>query len=167
MNKATIVFIVWLTASLQAWFFSAMGTNWLIPNFVLVLIILISVHRSTHFALAMAIWGGFWLDLAGATNFGMNMLTYCLVVAGVVLLRNGGVDFSFKPTIVATAGFMAIIISFSKLLLLIGSSVGWGGFLGVVFVWCTQAIFTSIVMAFASDYLGRKLSTKNLIGMRI
>lgn len=166
MNKVSLVLLVWLASITQAWFFSALGLSWLIPNIVLVLIILITIHRSTHFALAMAIWAGFWLDLAGTSNFGLNIFTYCLVVASIMLLRNGGVDFSFKPAIVVATGFGAIIISFSKLILLFGSSIGWGGFAAVLAIWVSQAVCTALLMALTSDYLGNKFSTKNLMGMR-
>lgn len=166
MSKSAILFYVWLAAVLQAWFFSALGFTWLMPNIVLVLLVLITLNKSVHFALAMAVWSGFWLDLAAFSYFGFNMLTYSLAVGFIVMLKNTGIDFNFKPSLVVTSVVGALIISVTKLLLLIGGSVGWGGFAAVVGTWVLQAICTGLVMMIVSDYLTQKFSTKNLMGVR-
>ncbi len=167
MNKGPIIFMVWLVAVWQAWFLSAMGVDFLVPNLVLVLVILIALNRSTHFALAMAIWAGLWLDLASVSHFGLNIITYSLLVLAIVFVRSAGADFNFRPSLVAFSAISTILISASKLLTINPGVVGWGGLSAILFIWCSQAIITSLVMLLANEYLGRKFSAQKNLGMQL
>jgi len=134
-----------LAAFLQAYFFSSLGIAWLIPNLLLILLFYISLERGFRMSLIMALWGGFWLDVASNSQFGFYVLAYSSFVGLLAVARLRGIDFN-NPVVLSASLLLGIaLINLTKLLLIIGDGAGFSGLGWLLPTWILESVVTVVI----------------------
>ncbi|MFI5240522.1 MAG: hypothetical protein ACHQUB_02340 [Candidatus Saccharimonadia bacterium] len=95
MNGIKLILITLVAVWLEVSFFGALRPFGIIPNVFLVIILEAAaiLPRSSD-ALAMAVGGGFLLDLSSGVDFGLRTGFFTFLTLLVTLMRRTGADFS-------------------------------------------------------------------------
>ena len=109
MNRWLWLGLVWLAAMLQAYFLASLSGGSIVLNLVIIMLTVAALNRSPALALATALWGGFWLEVASATQFGTRMLFFGLWVLMLLLLKRFGVAFERTYSVVAMVGLGSLL----------------------------------------------------------
>ena len=108
----TFVILILLGASviLQMSLLPAFRPLGVVPNLVLVMVVLISLHAATSQALLGAILSGFVIDLANGTSFGLWMGVLMLVALIVGLMHRAGLELAsgVAASILVTGGTLVM-----------------------------------------------------------
>lgn len=112
MKWLGLIFIVTAAVILQMSFLPGLRPFGVVPNLVLVVIVLASLHIVTSQALMAAAASGLILDLVGGTNFGLWTGVLMLVVLVVGLMRRAGIelDVLVVATILVAAATIVIAV---------------------------------------------------------
>lgn len=166
MNRGWLVLLVWLAVMIQGWFFSALALPWLTPNIVLIILLAVSLSRSWRLSVGLALWAGFWLDVASKSFLGFNMLLLLAFVLLIRTLKSRGVDFSFSISTPLVLGISAFAFNAAQMLRLIGSSPSLGGIGGVIMAWGWQAVLTASLGLIVMSRLEAAITPAHAVGVR-
>lgn len=166
MNRWWLVILVWLVAMIQGWFFSALALPWLTPNLILIILLVVTLRRGWQLSIGLALWAGFWLDIASKSFLGFYMLLLTLFVLLVRMLKHRGIDFSFSISTPLVLGLASFAFSLAQLLRLIGTSPAMGGLGLVVLGWAWQAMLTALLGWLVVGRLESAVAPARSVGVR-
>lgn len=153
MSKWWLVGMMLGLALVQGYFLSALSGGQIVINFVLVTAIFICLRRSIKLTVVLAVWGGFWLDVAAGNYFGVRMLLLAGLVVGVDLLRRGGLDFNRRSVLLPSVAIAAYLYDFVLLALFWFSSRHFSWDAVLLRRWSLGVLLTVILAAVVQSRL--------------
>ncbi len=136
-----------VTVLLEASFLGAWRPFGIIPNLFLVLVLAAGASSANASeVLAIAVGGGFLLDIISGADFGLKTAYFCFLALLIVMMRRTGAEFERLGMKLAAILSATLLYNAVVLLPLLSShrSVAWGSFVSKL---ATEAAVNLVLMA--------------------
>jgi len=100
-----------MAAWLQVYFLGAISGGYIAINLVVIIVVAIAGMRSLKLAIAAAIMGGFWLEVASVTDFGARIIFLILLVLGIQVFKRLGLLLEHRGLFVIVCLISALLYS--------------------------------------------------------